>query len=111
MLPRPKFHSKYPGANSVSFEYVGFILQHIVQQWLREQDTENLEHEKRESEARRQSELAADSTDKPCQVIPVDPIISPFDSGEDKVPREDTPIPHWSPEHPSTLGLVPKDTP
>ena len=49
-------------------------------------------------------------TDKPCRVIPVDPIISPFDSEEDKVPREDTNIPHWSPEHPSMLDLVPKDT-
>ena len=47
---------------------------------------------------------------KPCRVIPVDPIISPFGSGEDKFPREDTPILHWSPEHPSTLDLVPKDT-
>ena len=32
LLPRPKFHSKYPDANSVSFEYVEFILQHLVQQ-------------------------------------------------------------------------------
>ena len=66
---------------------------------------------KRESEARRQSELPTDLTDKPQRVIQVDPIISPFDSGEDKVPREDTPIPHWSPEHPSTPDLVPRDTP
>ena len=57
------------------------------------------------------SELPAKLTDKPCWVIPVDPIISPFDSGGDKVPREDTPIPHWSPEHPSMPDLVPKDTP
>ena len=48
LLPRPKFHSRYPDVNSVSFEYVGFILQQIVQQWLREQDEENLECEKRE---------------------------------------------------------------
>ena len=65
---------------------------------------------KRESEARRWSELPADLTDKPRRVIPVDPIISPFDSGADKVPREDTPIPHWLPEHPSMPDLVPKDT-
>ena len=108
---RPKFYSRHPDANSVSFEYVEFILQHIVQQWLREQDKQNLEHEKGESEARRQSELPADLTDKPQMVISVDAIISHFDSGEDKVPREDTPIPHWSPEHPSTSDLVPKDTP
>ena len=96
MLPRPKFYSKCPDAKGVSIEYVGFILQHIVQQWLKEQEEENLEHEKRESEIRRQSELPTDLTSKPCRVIPVDPIISPFDSGEDKVPGEDTPIPHWS---------------
>ena len=72
-----------------------FLLQHIVQQRLREQAEEKLEHEKKESERRRQSELPTDLTGKPHRVIPVDPIISPFDSGEDKVPGEDTPIPHW----------------
>ena len=90
---------------------MGFILQHIVWQRLREQEEENIEHEKKDSEIRRQSELPTDLTDKPHRVIPVDPIISPFDSAEDKVPGEDTPIPHWSPEHPSTPDLVPRDTP
>ena len=56
-------------------------------------------------------ELPADLSDRPHRVIPVNPIISPFDSGEDKVPREDTPCPHWSPEHPSMPDLVPKNTP
>ena len=107
---RPKFYSRCSNKKGVSFEYVGFILQHIVQQWLREGDEENLEHEKRESEARRQSKLPAELTDKTHRVIPVDPIISPFGSGEDKFPREDTPFPCWSPEHPSMLNLVPKDT-
>ena len=60
---------------------------------------------------RRRSELPADLINEPHRVIPVDPIISPFDSGEDKVLREDTQIPHWSPKHPSTLDLVPKDAP
>ena len=64
LLPRPKFYSKYPDAKGISIEYMGFILQHIVWQWLREQDEENLEHEKRESEAR-WSELPSDLTDKP----------------------------------------------
>ena len=32
LLPRPKFYSKYPDAKGISIEYVGFILQHIVQQ-------------------------------------------------------------------------------
>ena len=65
---------------------------------------------KRESEVRRQSEIPADLTNKPHRVIPVDTIISPFGSGEDKVPREDTPISYWSPECPSMPDLVPKDT-
>ena len=60
---------------------------------------------------RRLTELPADLTNRPHRVIPVDPIIFPFDSGEDKVPREDTPIPYWLPEYPSMPDLVPKDTP
>ena len=36
LLSRPKFHSKYPDEKGVLFEYVGFILRHIVQQWQRE---------------------------------------------------------------------------
>ena len=84
MFPRPKFYSKCPNAEGVSLEYVGFILQHIIQQRLKEQEEEDLEHEKRENEIRRQSELPTDLTRKSRRVIPVDPIISPFDSGEDK---------------------------
>ena len=90
---------------------MGFILQHIVWQRLREQEEEDLECENRESEIRRQSGLSTDLTGKSRRVIPVDPIISPFDSGKDKVQGEDTPIPHWLPEHPSTHDLVPRDTP
>ena len=84
LLPRPKFYSNYPDAKSVSIEYVGFILQHIVWQRLREQKEEDLECEKRESEIRRQSELPTNLTRKSRRVIPVDPIISPFDNGEDR---------------------------
>ena len=51
-------------------------------------EQEKLEKEKEESERRRQSELPIDIRDKPKRLIPVDPIISPFDSGEDKVPGE-----------------------
>ena len=56
-----------------------------VQQRLREKEEEKLECEKRESEIRRQSELPTDLTDKLRSVIPVDPIISPLDSGEDRL--------------------------
>ena len=76
-----------------------------------------MEREKEYSERRRQLELPTDITGKPRTIIPVDPVISPFDSGEEKVPREDTPIPHWSPittptftEGPETPGspLIPR---
>ena len=89
LFPRPKFYSKCPDAEGVLLEYAGFILQHIVWQRLREQEEEDLEHEKRGSEIRRQSELPTDLTRKSRRVIPVDPIISPFDSREkDLVPRD-----------------------
>ena len=94
LFPRPKFYSKCPNAEGVLLEYAGFILQHIVQQRLREQEEEDLGCEKREIEIRRLSELPTNLTRKSRRVIPVDPILSPFDSGEDKdlVPR-DTPQP------------------
>ena len=54
-------------------------------------------------------------TDKLRRVIPVDPIISPFDSGEDKTPGEDIHITPWSPEHLSSSDqdsdLNPEDIP
>ena len=59
-----------------------------------------MEREKRESERRRQPELPIDIVDKPKRLIPVDPIVSPFDSGEDKVPGEETYIPYRPTKHP-----------
>ena len=100
LLPRPRFYSKCPDAKGISPEHAEFILRHIVQQTHQELLQEELEREKRESERRRQSELLTDITCKPKRLILVDPIISPFDSGEDKVPGEETYIPYRSPEHP-----------
>ena len=88
LLPRPRFYSRCPETSSVSLEYVEFILRHLVQQRNQESEQEKLEKERKESERRRQSELPIDIRDKPKRLIPVDPIISPFDSGEDKVPGE-----------------------
>ena len=88
LLPRPRFYSRCPETSSVSLEYVDFILRHLVQQRNQELEQEKLEKEKEESERRRQSEVPIDIRDKPKRLIPVDPIISPFDSGEDKVPGE-----------------------
>ena len=75
-------------------------MRHIVLQRHQELEQEKVEREKRESERRRQSELPADIADKPKRLIPVDPIISPFDSGEDKVPGEGTYVPYRPTEHP-----------
>ena len=75
-------------------------MRHIVQQRHQELEQEKVEREKRESERRRQSELPADIPDKPKRLIPVDPIISSFDSGEDKVPGEGKFVPYRPTEHP-----------
>ena len=88
LLPRPRFYSRCSETSSISLEYVEFILRHLVQQRNQELEQEKLEKEKEESERRRQSELPIDIRDKPKRFIPVDPIISPFDSGQDKVPGE-----------------------
>ena len=83
--------------------YTEFILRHIVQQRHQELEQEKVEREKRQSERRRQSELPTDITDKPKRLIPVDPIISSFDSGEDKVPGEGTYVPYRPTDHPFSL--------
>ena len=75
-------------------------MRHIVQQRHQEQEQEKMEREKRESERRRQSELPIDIADKPKRLIPVKPVISPFDSGEDKVPGEGTYVPYRPTKHP-----------
>ena len=97
LLPRPRFYSRYLDASSVSLEYVGFILRYLVQQRNQELEQEKLEKEKKESERRREAELPIDIRDKPKRLIPVDHIISPFDSGEDKVLGERT---HRPTDHP-----------
>ena len=100
LLPRPRFYSRCPDTSSISPRYAEFFLRHIVQQRNQELEQEKVEREKRESERRRQSDLPTDITDKPKRLIPVDPIISPFDSGEDKVPGKGTYIPYRPTEHP-----------
>ena len=100
LFPRPRFCSKCPDARDISPGHAEFILRHIVQQRHQELEQEKLEREKGESERRRQSELPTDITGKPKRLIPVDPIISPFYSGEDKIPREETYVPYRPPEHP-----------
>ena len=86
LLPRPKFHSKCPDAKGICFQQVAFILRHIVQQRYQEKQQEDLEREKRESVKRRQAEFPTDIVSRPRRLIPVEPVISPFDSEENKVP-------------------------
>ena len=107
LLLRPRFYSRYPDSKSVSFANVNFLLNHIIQQRLREQAEEKLEQEKRESEIRRKSEPPTDLTGKPRRVIPVDSKFSPFNIEEDNgsIPG-DKPKP--SPE--STPGETPSPT-
>ena len=62
LLPRPRFYSRCPDANSFSPADAEFILRHIVQQRHQELEQEKVEREKRESERRRQSELPTDTT-------------------------------------------------
>ena len=100
LLPRPRFYSRCPDANSISLVCAEFILRHIVQQRHQELEQEKVEREKRESEKKRQSELPIDIADEPKRLIPVDPIISPFDSGEDKAPGEGTFVPYRPTKHP-----------
>ena len=102
LFPRPRFYRRCPDSKGISPEHAEFILRHIVQWRHQELLQEELEREKREGERRRQSELPTDITGKPKRLIPVDPIISPFVSGEDKVPGEETYIPYRPPEHPSS---------
>ena len=82
-------------------------MRHIVQQRYQELEQEKSEREKRESERRRQPDIPTDITGKPKRLIPVDPIISPFDSREDKVPGEETNSPAEGSESPDS-PLIPR---
>ena len=87
-------------------------MRHIVQQGYQEKQKEDLEREKRESVRRTQAELPTYIINKPRRLIPVEPVISPFDSEENKVPEKDTFITQKSPEHPSSdSDSGSKDTP
>ena len=107
LLPTPRFYSRCPDASSISLEYVNFILRYMVQQRHQELEQEKLEKEKEESERRRHSELPIDIKDKPKRLIPVDPIISPFDNGEDKGtyrPTDSSSFPIPPTDHPFSPG-------
>ena len=93
LLPRQRFYSSPLDAKDITFQQTTFTLRYIVQQRLQEKQLEELEKEKRESEKRRQLEVQHDIIKRPRRLIPVEPILSPFEIEGKNVPGEDPLIP------------------
>ena len=90
LVPRPRYYSRQLDASEVSFKQVDYILRYLVQQ--RNNEREQLEEsgkKKRETEKRRQFEVQHDKIDRPRRLIPVEPILSPFEIEERRFPGED----------------------
>ena len=82
MLPRQRFYSSHLDAKDITFQQATFTLRYIVQHRLQEKQLEESEKKKRESEKRRQLELQHDVINRPRRLIPVEPILSPFETLE-----------------------------
>ena len=95
LFPRQRFYSSHLDAGNITFQQMTYTLRYIVQQRLQEKQQEETEKEKRESEKRRQIEVPHDIINRPRRLIPVEPILSPFELEGRKVPREDSLIPQW----------------
>ena len=93
LLPRQRFYSSHLDARDITFQQATFTLRYIVQQRLQEKQLEELEKERRESEKRKQLEVQYDTINRPRRLIPVEPILSPFEIEGKKVPGEDSHIP------------------
>ena len=93
LFPRQRFYSSHLDARDITFQQATFTLRYIVQQRLQEKQLEESEKEKRESEKRRQVEVQHDIINRPRRLIPVEPILSPFEIEGKKVPGEDPFIP------------------
>ena len=93
LLPRQRFYSSHLDAKDITFQQVTYTLRYIVQQRLKEKQQEETEKEKRESKKRRQIEVPHDIINRPRRLIPVEPILSPFELEGRKVPGEDPLIP------------------
>ena len=115
LLPRQRFYSSHLDAKDITFQQATFTLRYIVQQRLQEKQLEELEKEKRESKKRRQLEVQHDIVNRPRRLIPVEPILSPFEIEGKKVPGEDPFIPQWPFETSETKSktlenpLIPKN--
>ena len=93
LLPRQRFYSSHLDAGDITFQQATYTLRYIVQQRLQEKQQEETEKEKRESKKRRQIEVLHDIINRPRRLIPVEPILSPFELEGRKVPGEDPLIP------------------
>ena len=89
LFPRQRFYSSHLDARDITFQQATYTLRYIVQQRLQEKQLEELEKEKRESEKRRQIEVPHDIIIRPRRLIPVEPILSPFEIEGRKVPGKD----------------------
>ena len=102
LFPRQRFYSSHLDARDITFQQANFTLRYIVQQRLQEIQQEELEREKRESKKRRQVEVLHDIINRPRRLIPVEPILSPFEIEGRKVPGEDPLIPQLPFEKPKS---------
>ena len=93
LLPRQRFYSSHLNAKDITFQQATFTLRYIVQHRLQEKQLEESEKKKRESEKRRQLELQHDVINRPRRLIPVEPILSPFETLENPLILKD-PRPH-----------------
>ena len=82
LLLRQRFYSSHLDAKDITFQQAIFTLRYIVQHRLQEKQLEESEKKKRESEKRRQLELQHDVINRPRRLIPVEPILSPFETLE-----------------------------
>ena len=93
LLPRQRFYSSHLDAKDITYQQATFTLRYIVQHRLQEKQLEESEKKKRESEKRRQLELQHDVINRPRRLIPVEPILSPFETLENPLIPKD-PRPH-----------------
>ena len=89
LFPRQRFYSSHLDARNITFQQATFTLRYIVQQRLQEKQLEESEKEKKESEKRRQLEVHHDNIDRPRRLIPVEPILTPFEIEGRTIPGGD----------------------
>ena len=94
LFPRQRYYSSYLDAREITFQQADFTLRYIVQQRLQEKQQEELERKERESKKRRQVGAPHYIINRPRRLMPVEPILSPFEIEGRRVPGEDPLVPH-----------------